>query len=82
MVLFDGPLILLDLLLVVLRILLTLHVIADQRACSQTDARANRRAGSRTAERRPDQSACGGAAERADSRAFFPRRHRPAGAAD
>ena len=68
---FDGPLVILNLLLIA--IFLTLHVIADQRAGSQPESAAYSGSGTWVTNRCTDKSAGCGAAECADTRALFSR---------
>jgi hypothetical protein len=80
---FDDPLVLLDLLLIVLilRFVLSLHVISDERARTEPDSATNRGAQSRTTGGGADEPAGGGASNCADPRAFFPWGQGTAGAA-
>jgi hypothetical protein len=63
-------------LLVSLPLVLTLHLVSDQSSSSQSKRAADSRAGTGMAYRRADNPAHGGAAQSADSRAFFTRRQR------
>jgi hypothetical protein len=73
-ILFDDPLILLNLLLVVLILgfFLSLHVISDERSRPESDSSPNCGAQSRTARCGTDEPAGGGASDGADPSAFFP----------
>lgn len=57
-----------------------LELIAHQRTGAETERRTDRRACTRMAHRRADNTAGGGAAERTDARALFARRQRTTGA--
>jgi hypothetical protein len=74
-ILFDDPLVLLDLLLVVLIlcVFLPLHVISDERSRAEPDSATNCCAQSRTARGGTDEPARGGASNCADPGTFFPR---------
>jgi hypothetical protein len=65
-------------LLVSLPLVLTLHLVSDQSSSSQSKRAADSRAGTGMAYGRADNPAHGGAAQSADSRAFFAGRHRSA----
>jgi hypothetical protein len=83
-ILFDDPLVLLDLLLVVLIlcVFLPLHVISDERSRAEPDSATNRGAQSRTARSGTDKPARGSSSNCADAGAFFPRSQGTAGTAD
>ena len=78
---FDFPLVLLDLLLIllVLRLFLTLHVISNERAGTQTQSPADSSASSGMPYGRANDAAGGRAADSANARSFFSRGHGSAG---
>jgi hypothetical protein len=67
--------------LLVISILLTLELVADQRARAQAEAAADQRARRRVTHSAADNAPCGGSSEGSDTGAFFARGQRPAGAA-
>src|SRR5581483_2557366 len=79
----DGALVLLDLLLIglVLLLLLSLHVVADQSAGAEAESAADGRARARMADGGADDAARRRAADGADAGALFARGHGTAGAA-
>src|SRR5262245_28586936 len=77
---FDIRLVALDLLLVLN--LLTLHIVADQSASSETNRSTNGCSRSRVPRGCSDYSTCSRAAKSANTRTFFSRRKRTAGAAN
>jgi hypothetical protein len=83
-ILFDDPLILLNLLLVVLILgfILSLHIISYERSRAESHAATDRGAQSRAAGGGTDEAARGGASNCADACAFFPRGQGAARTAD
>jgi hypothetical protein len=73
-ILFDDPLVLLDLLLVILILgfLLPLHVISDERSGAETDSATNCGAQARATGGGTDEPAGGGPSNSANAGAFFP----------
>jgi len=69
---FNGALVLLDLLLIRLGLLLTLHVIAGQCAGAQSEGAADGSAGPRPTHGRADNATRRGSPHGANGRAFFP----------